>query len=54
MTGTGNYAELLAKRFEIACRRLGLNGAERGTRARRELDCGAFRPPSPAGQMQLF
>ena len=45
MTGTGNYAELLAKRFEIACRRLGLNGGERGIRPRRELDCSAFRPP---------
>jgi len=54
MTGSGNYAELLAKRFEIACRRLGLNGAERGTRARRELDCTRFRAPSPGGQMQLF
>ena len=54
MTGTGTYAELLAKRFEIACRRLGLNGAERGTRVRRELDCTRFRPPSPPGQMQLF
>ena len=54
MTGSGNYAELLAKRFEIACRRLGLNGSERGTRARRELDCTRFRAPSPGGQMQLF
>ncbi|HUJ86281.1 MAG TPA: PA0069 family radical SAM protein [Burkholderiales bacterium] len=54
MTGTGHYAELLAKRFEIACRRLRLNGAERGTRARRELDCSAFRAPSPSGQLQLF
>jgi DNA repair photolyase len=54
MTGSGNYAELLARRFEIACRKLGLNGAERGTRARRELDCARFRAPSPGGQMQLF
>jgi DNA repair photolyase len=54
MTGTGNYAELLAKRFEVACRRLGLNGAERGTRPRRELDCSRFRPPAPPGQLQLF
>jgi len=54
MTGTGNYAELLARRFEIACRRLGLNGEERGTRPRRELDCSLFRPPSPPGQLQLF
>jgi len=54
MTGTGNYAELLAKRFEIACRRLGLNGEERGGVARRALDCSKFVPPSPGGQMQLF
>ena len=54
MTGTGNYAELLARRFEIACRRLGLNGEERGGVARRALDCSRFVPPSPGGQMQLF
>jgi DNA repair photolyase len=54
MTGTGNYAELLARRFEIACRRLGLNGAGRGTRPRRELDCSRFRPPAPPGQLPLF
>jgi DNA repair photolyase len=54
MTGMGNYADLIEKRFELACRRLGLNGEERGTVARRELDCSLFRPPSPAGQMKLF
>lgn len=53
MTGTGEYAELIARRFEIACRRLGLNGEERGTKARRELDCSRFKPPSGA-QMRLF
>src|SRR6266481_5540942 len=26
MTGTGNFAELIEKRFDIACRRFGLNG----------------------------
>jgi len=54
MAGTGNFAELIAKRFEIACKRLGLNGEERGTRARRGLDCTRFRPPAAAGQMRLF
>jgi len=54
MTGSGEYAELIARRFEIACRRLGLNGEERGAKARRELDCSRFRPPSPPGQMALF
>ncbi len=54
MTGTGNYAELIEKRFEIACRRLGLNGEERGTAARRELDCSRFRPPLAGRQMKLL
>jgi len=54
MTGTGEYAELIARRFEIACRRLGLNGEERGTVARRELDCSRFRPPLQGGQMRLL
>ena len=54
MTGTGNYAELIARRFAIACRRLGLNGEERGNVARRSLDCSRFRAPSPGGQMALF
>ena len=58
MTGTGNYAELIEKRFDIACRKFGLNarGAPRG---RAELDCSRFRPPqragkSDSGQMKLF
>ncbi len=54
MTGTGNYADLIAKRFELACRRYGLNGDERGQAPRRELDCSRFRSPDPAGQMALF
>jgi len=54
MTGTGNYAELVAKRFEIACRRHGLNGEERGIAPRRSLDCTRFRAPSPGGQLKLF
>jgi DNA repair photolyase len=54
MTGTGTFAELIAKRFEIAARRLGLDGEERGQRARRELDCTRFRRPSAGGQMSLF
>jgi len=54
MTGTGNYADLIAKRFELACRRNGLNGDERGQAPRRDLDCSRFRRPDPAGQMALF
>ena len=54
MTGTGHYAELIAKRFEIACRRHALNGEERGMAPRRSLDCTRFRAPSPGGQLNLF
>jgi DNA repair photolyase len=53
MRGTGNFAELIAKRFEIACRRFGINGHGGGRRTP-ELDCTRFVPPSPAGQMKLF
>jgi len=51
MTGTGNYAELIAKRFEVACRRHGLNEERRGEEP---LDCSRFRPPAVGGQMSLF
>jgi DNA repair photolyase len=58
MTGTGQYAELIARRFEVTCRRLGLNGEERGMAPRRELDCTRFRPPAAAAsdgpQLALF
>ena len=53
MSGTGNYAELMEKRFEIACKRFGLNGHGAG-REPPELDCTRFRPPSPEGQLKLF
>jgi len=51
MTGGGNYAALIAKRFDVACRKLGLNGERRG---QAELDCSLFRPPLPGRQMSLF
>jgi len=44
MRGTGPYALLLGSRFKLACQRLGLNSAARGT-----LDTSRFRPPGPAG-----
>ena len=53
MRGTGNFAELISKRFAIACKRFGLNGHGGGRRLP-ELDCSQFVPPSPAGQMKLF
>jgi hypothetical protein len=53
MRGTGNYADLIAKRFEIACKRFGLNG-HGGGRRHPDLDRTRFVPSSPPGQMKLF
>ena len=49
MSGTGNYAELVEKRFDVACRRLGINKREP-----LNLDCSRFRAPSPGGQLELL
>ncbi len=54
MTGTGNFAGLIEKRFEIACRRLGLNCEDDHMAPRGALDCSLFRAPSPSGQISLF
>jgi hypothetical protein len=49
MRGTGPYAQLLRNRFKLACRRLKLNSAARGS-----LDTTRFSPPGPAGaQLRL-
>ena len=49
MTGEGPYAEMLKRRYHVACARLGLN------RERIALDASRFRPPVPAGpQRSLF
>ena len=48
LRGQGLLAELLAQRFEKACRRLGLNAERRG------LDTTRFRSAKLAGQMALF
>ena len=53
MTGMGNFAELIAKRFDIACRRFGLN-SHAGARRPPGLDCSRFRRPSLSGQLGLF
>jgi DNA repair photolyase len=46
MKGQGVHAELLARRFALACKRLDLDrGSERW-----EFDSGAFRRPSWAGE----
>jgi DNA repair photolyase len=49
MTGEGVFAQLIAKRFRIACERLGLN-----RESRRGLDCNRFRRPGASGQIELF
>ncbi len=55
MTGTGMFAELIEKRFELACRRFGLNDHGAG-RKPPSLDCSRFKPPKDTHhpQMQLF
>jgi DNA repair photolyase len=48
MVGSGEFAELLSKRFRIACRRFDLNVNQR------VLDTSQFRRPARSGQMDLF
>jgi len=47
--GEGLLAELLQKRFDIACQRLGLNQGRR-----KPLDTTRFKPPKIGGQLDLF
>ena len=50
MKGSGPYAEQIARRFRLACERLGLDDG-----ARFKLDASRFRPPPRAGdQLSLF
>ena len=52
MRGTGPYAELLARRFRLACKRLGLEAAGAAGFA---LDTSRFRPPPRTGdQLSLL
>jgi len=49
MRGTGAYAALIKRRFDVACRRLSLNAS------RAALDTTRFRlPPRPGDQQELF
>jgi hypothetical protein len=48
MRGEGQFAELIRGRFDIACKRLGVNTGERN-----RLDTAKFRLPDPA-QRVLF
>ena len=51
MRGTGAFADLLASRFDIACRKLGINRREGAV----DLDCSKFRVPEQHGdQFSLF
>jgi DNA repair photolyase len=54
MTGSGNFVDLIGKRFDLACRRLGLNSEDDHMASRKDLDCSLFRPPCAEGQMHLF
>jgi DNA repair photolyase len=49
MRGTGPYAELLEKRFEVASRKLGFSHSEE----RQNLNTRAFRPPTSSPQLSL-
>ena len=52
MTGTGVFAELLAKRFDVARKRLGLKASRAAEGA---LDTRLFRRPPKAGdQLDLW
>lgn len=44
MRGTGPFADLVRRRFDVACRRVNLNA-----RRRVSLDTHLFRPPAPSG-----
>ncbi|MRR49724.1 MAG: PA0069 family radical SAM protein [Rhodocyclaceae bacterium] len=48
LCGQGSLARLLAQRFALSCRRLGLDKEQPG------LDCSSFRPPDLSGQGDLF
>jgi DNA repair photolyase len=48
MKPSGVWADLFRARFRLARKRAGIG------KIRFELDCGAFRPPSNGGQLQLF
>jgi hypothetical protein len=49
MKGTGPYAWMIGRRFEMACEKIGLNTAKSS------LSIQHFRPPKPgAEQLSLF
>ncbi len=58
MTGSGNFVDLIRKRFDLACKRLGLNSEDNHMASRDGLDCSQFKPPpvreNAGEQMKLF
>ena len=48
MRGQGQYADIIAQRFQLSCKRLGLN------KDGYQLDSSQFRPPNMPEQMELF
>ena len=50
MRGEGEFAELLGRRFRLACKRLGYADQTRYA----QLDTTQFRPPNVHGQLSLF
>lgn len=52
MRGSGEFAKLLAQRFDVACKKAGLNQARRGEGMQR--DTTQFRVPGVAEQGRLF
>jgi len=54
MSGTGNFVELIGQRFDLACRRFGLNREDNHMASRGGLDCTRFKPPLSGGQLGLF
>jgi len=50
-SGQGAYAELLAARFALACKKIGFNQEREGDNGRLRIDL--FRPPARNGQLTL-
>lgn len=48
MRGQGQYADLIAQRFRLGCKRAGLDGHDY------QLDCSLFKSPNIPEQMELF
>lgn len=48
MRGQGQYADLITQRFQLSCKRLGLN------KSRYTLNTSQFKPPNMPEQMELF